>query len=75
MFKYFFQTNNFLHSGIKKMHMHHWIFAGLDDEFIIPLKNSWDIHTFSFINHEKHFNCLADSERGPIVRNNHSKKK
>ena len=49
------------------MHMHHWAFLGMDDEFIIPLKNSWDIHTFSFINPHKHFKVLADSERGPIV--------
>ncbi|EGR31050.1 hypothetical protein IMG5_118860 [Ichthyophthirius multifiliis] len=52
---------------IKKMYMHHWAFQGMDDEFIIPLKNSWDIHTFSFINPHKHFKVLADSDRGPIV--------
>ncbi|KAL4442225.1 hypothetical protein ABPG74_009243 [Tetrahymena malaccensis] len=52
---------------IKKMHMHHWAFQDLDDEFIIPLKNNWDIHTFAFVNPSKHFNVLADSERGAIV--------
>ena len=49
------------------MYLQHWAFEGMDSEFIVPLKNSWDIHTFAFTNPEKTFHVLADSPRGPLV--------
>lgn len=39
----------------------------MDTEFIVPLKNSWDIHTFTFTNSEKTFTVLAESTRGGII--------
>lgn len=39
----------------------------MDSEFIVPLKNSWDVHTFAFINPNKTFTVLADSIRGAVI--------
>jgi hypothetical protein len=39
----------------------------MDTEFIVPLKNSWDVHTFAFVNADKTFTVLADSARGPVI--------
>lgn len=49
------------------MYLQHWALEGMDSEFIVPLKNAWDIHTFAFINPEKTFHSLADSSRGPVI--------
>ncbi|KAL4441119.1 hypothetical protein ABPG74_002069 [Tetrahymena malaccensis] len=53
--------------SIKKVYYHHWLFQGMDTEFLVELKNSWDIHSFSFTNPEKTFQILAECERGPLV--------
>ena len=39
----------------------------MDSEFIIPLKNTWEIHAFNFTNPDKTFQILADSLRGPLI--------
>ena len=39
----------------------------MDPEFIVPLKNSWDVHSFAYVNPEKMFVVLADSVRGPVI--------
>ena len=39
----------------------------MDSEFIVPLKNSWDMHSFAFINPQKTFTVLAESPRGPVI--------
>lgn len=40
----------------------------MDSEFICPLKNAWDIHSFTFTNPDKVFVVIAESvERGPII--------
>lgn len=36
-------------------------------EFLAPLKNAWDVHTFSFTNPEKTFIVLAESRTGPMI--------
>lgn len=52
---------------IKKIFLHHWGLEGMDREFLVPLKNSWDMHTFNFVNEEKTFIILADSNRGGVI--------
>jgi len=37
------------------MYQKHWALEGMDSEFIIPLKNTWEIHEFNFTNPEKSF--------------------
>ena len=50
------------------MFLHHWVLQGIDSEFIVPLKNSWDMHSFAFVNPEKIFVVLADSmQRGGLI--------
>jgi hypothetical protein len=49
------------------MYLHHWAFQGMEYEFVIPLKNSWDVHSFSFVNPLKTFKVLAECTRGPLV--------
>eukprot|EP00825_Cyclidium_porcatum_P014562 TRINITY_DN1785_c0_g1_i1.p1 TRINITY_DN1785_c0_g1~~TRINITY_DN1785_c0_g1_i1.p1 ORF type:complete len:451 (+),score=64.35 TRINITY_DN1785_c0_g1_i1:853-2205(+) len=39
----------------------------MDNEFIVPLKNSWDIHPFSFVNESKSFVLLAECSRGTLI--------
>ena len=36
-------------------------------DFVVPCKNAWDIHTFTFMNPDKSFTVLAESERGPCI--------
>lgn len=45
----------------------HWLFQSMDNEFIVPLKNSWDIHPFSFVNESKSFVLLAECSRGTLI--------
>jgi hypothetical protein len=47
--------------------MHHWALEGMDSEFLVPLKNSWDMHNFNFVNPEKMFIILAESIRGGVI--------
>lgn len=44
--------------------MHHFLFNGLPFEFVVPYKNSWDVHPFNFVNPKKTFQTLADCEKG-----------
>lgn len=43
------------------MYLQHWALEGMDREFICPMKNTWDVHTFAFTNPDKVFNVLAES--------------
>ncbi|KRX08132.1 hypothetical protein PPERSA_01677 [Pseudocohnilembus persalinus] len=52
---------------IKKIHLHHWVFEGMQTEFLVPLMNTWDPHTFTFTNQNKKFTVLAESQRGALV--------
>ena len=51
----------------KKVYLQHWAIADLPSEFVIPAKNSWDIHKFNFVNGNKTFNVLAESRRTPQI--------
>jgi hypothetical protein len=44
--------------------MHHYLFKDIPFEFVVPFKNSWDVHPFNFVNPTKTFLVLADSEKG-----------
>ena len=35
--------------------------------FSVPLLNAWDIHNFSFVNEQKTFIVLADTDEGPSI--------
>jgi len=52
---------------LKKIYMQHWALQGLDFEFVIPAKNTWDIHQFNFVNPNKTFVVLAESKRSPQI--------
>lgn len=48
--------------------MNHWAVRGIYPlEFKAQLLGEWDCHTFSFVNKEKMFSVLAESERGPAI--------
>ena len=47
--------------------MHHYLISGLPFEFVVPLKNSWDVHPFNFVNPKKTFQTLADGEKGIFI--------
>jgi hypothetical protein len=47
--------------------MHHYLFQDVQFEFVVPFKNSWDVHPFNFVNHKKTFVTLADGEKGPLI--------
>jgi hypothetical protein len=49
------------------MHLHHWGFTDIALEFKVELKNTWDVHNFSFLNMSKKFSILAEGERGPLI--------
>jgi len=53
---------------IKKNYMNHWCVKGIYPfEFKAQLLGEWDCHTFSFVNKDKMFVSLGDSERGPAI--------
>lgn len=41
--------------ALRKNSMHHYLFSGLPFEFVVPFKNSWDVHPFNFVNPKKTF--------------------
>lgn len=51
----------------KKMYQQHWAISELPSEFVIPAKNTWDIHKFNFVNGRKTFVVLAESRRCPQI--------
>lgn len=44
--------------------MHHYLFRNIPFEFVVPFKNSWDVHPFNFVNPMRTFVVLAESEKG-----------
>ncbi|CAD8115459.1 unnamed protein product [Paramecium primaurelia] len=53
--------------SLRKNSMHNYLFNGLPFEFVVPFKNSWDVHPFNFVNPKKTFQTLADCEKGPLI--------
>ncbi|CAD8200721.1 unnamed protein product [Paramecium octaurelia] len=53
--------------SLRKNSMHNYLFNGLPFEFVVPFKNSWDVHPFNFVNPKKTFQTMADCEKGPLV--------
>ena len=47
--------------------MHQYLFADIPFDFVVPFKNSWDVHPFNFVNPKKTFITLADGEKGPLI--------
>jgi len=52
---------------LKKSHLNHYLFQSFPFEFIIPIKTSWVLHTFSFINSRKSFTVLAETNKGACI--------
>lgn len=53
---------------IKKNYMNHWAIKDIYPlEFKAQLLGEWDCHAFSFVNKEKTFTVLGESEKGPCV--------
>ena len=53
---------------IKKNYLNHWAIKNIYPyEFKAQLLGEWDCHAFSFVNKEKMFIVLAESERGPAL--------
>ncbi|CAD8110500.1 unnamed protein product [Paramecium sonneborni] len=53
--------------SLRKNQMHHFLFNDLPFEFVVPYKNSWDVHPFNFVNPKKTFQTLADCTKGPLI--------
>ena len=51
----------------KKVYLQHWAIAELPSDFVVPAKNTWDIHKFNFVNPNKTFLVLAESKRCPQI--------
>ena len=55
---------------LKKTLMHHWIIEGLEKEFIISSKNSWDPHPINLTKNSQigvNYKIIAETDRGPQV--------
>lgn len=46
--------------------MHNYLFSSVPFEFVVPFKNSWDVHPFNFVNPKKTFQTMADCEKGSL---------
>ena len=46
---------------IRKNHMQHWSVKNAEKDFKIPSQNHWVVHNFNFVNPEKTFIHLGDS--------------
>ncbi|CAK93693.1 unnamed protein product (macronuclear) [Paramecium tetraurelia] len=53
--------------SLRKNSMHNYLFYDLPFEFVVPFKNSWDVHPFNFVNPKKTFQTMAECEKGPLV--------
>ena len=52
---------------IKQNSINHWAVKGIYPfEFKVQVLGEWDLHAFSFVNKEKIFTVLGESERGPV---------
>ena len=47
--------------------MHHYLFTDIPHDFVVPFKNSWDVHPFNFVNPRKTFMTLAETSKGPAL--------
>ena len=52
---------------LKKQHLQHYLFASVSPQFVVQSRNNWDVHSFNFVNPNKKFVTLAESEKGPMV--------
>lgn len=47
---------------LKKSLINHYALMGLEIEFLVPSKNSWDAHPIAFINPSKTYTVLGESK-------------
>lgn len=52
---------------LKKHEYSHWLFTGVNPEFIVASKSRWEIHPFSFIDPSKVCAVLAESKSGAMI--------
>lgn len=50
--------------SLRKNQMHCHLFQSIPFEFVVPSKNSWDVHPFNFVNPKKTFQTMADAPKG-----------
>ncbi len=52
---------------LKKAHSNHWLFAECGLEFVVPHKSKWQVHGFKFLDEEKQFEAIAESDDGAFI--------
>ena len=65
--KNFITSTNQDFCELKHLYSQHWALKGLPLEFVIPMKNNWDIHRFNFLNPYKKFVVMAESKNSPQI--------
>ena len=52
---------------IRKHLFSHWLFESCDNFFVVPTKSRWEVHSFSFVNKDRVFQVLAESDKGILI--------
>ncbi|KRX09716.1 hypothetical protein PPERSA_02588 [Pseudocohnilembus persalinus] len=52
---------------VKKIILNHYLFQDVELQFMIPFKNSWDVHKINFPNSNLTFSIMADSKFCPQI--------
>ena len=52
---------------IQKHLLGHWLFENCDNFFVVPTKARWEVHSFSFVNKDRVFQGLAESDKGLLI--------
>jgi GMP synthase-like glutamine amidotransferase len=60
-------TSNEFFVKIKKLFRQHYLFKGVDNEFLAWNPTAWQIHPISFLNPAKKFTVVADGDFSPQI--------
>jgi len=52
---------------LKHLYNQHYSLKGLPLQFVVPMRNNWDIHRFNFLNPYKKFVVMAESKQTPQI--------
>ena len=52
---------------VKHLYCQHFALKTLPLEFVVPMKNNWDIHNFNFVNPYKTFVVMAETKKTPQI--------
>ena len=67
-YEIFVSKNNEFICHKRMFYSNHYLFQDIGFKFLVPSKNTWDVHPVNFLNSRKSFVILAESARSKNLK-------